>query len=72
MGSVGTITGSTKHSDLSSEFALSWPYEFEYKTGTGTTNINITGGRIGFTGKDNFVPDAKYGYWKWRRKKARD
>ena len=72
MGSVGTITGSTKHSDLSSEFALSWPYEFEYKTGTGTTNINITGGRIGFTGKDNFVPDAKYGYWKWRRKKAKE
>ena len=72
MGSIGTITSSTIHDDVETEFALSWPYEMTYKQGTGTTNINITGGRIGFTGKDNFKPDTKYGYLKWYRKKLEE
>ena len=72
MGSIGTITSSTIHDDVETGFALSWPYEMTYKPGTGTTNINITGGRIGFTGKDNFKPDTKYGYLKWYRKKLEE
>ena len=63
MGSVGTITSETKHTNVDSEFALSWPYEFVYKTGTGNTNITVTGGRLGFTGKDNF--ELVDGYWRY-------
>ena len=37
-----------KHYDDESTFALSWPYKFEYlDVFPGTTQINITGGRIG-------------------------
>ena len=41
-------TGSPTH--------LSWPVGFEYVQGTGTTNVSITGGRIGITGKDYMGP----------------
>ena len=54
MGSVGTITEQTKHSDETTEFALSWPYEFKYKEETGKATVNINGGRIGLSGKDSF------------------
>jgi len=54
MGSVGTITKQTQHSDVANGFALSWPYEFEYKEGTGKATVNINGGRIGLSGKDSF------------------
>ena len=55
MGSVGTIENDTtdaayKHT-AANQFAMSWPYEFIYKTGTGKATINVTGGRIGITGK---------------------
>ena len=66
MGSVGTIindTTLTRHTDVESEFALSWPYEFVYKPNTGNTNIVITGGRLGFTGKDNF--EMVDGHWSY-------
>ena len=54
-----------KHTDLTNSFALSWPYKFQYiaaapndlaDIGGGKVNgkatVNITGGRIGITGKD--------------------
>ena len=71
MGSVGTITDSIKHdrtinefgSEIAHEFDISWPYQFTYKDGTGSTNITITGGRIGFSGKDNFKKNDSYSYW---------
>ena len=68
IGSIGTIVNDTtqaqyKHTDVDTEFALSWPYEFEYKPGTGATNINITGGRFGFTGKDQFTDNGRYLEW---------
>ena len=52
MGSVGTITNDTTQSKHTTDYALSWPYEFVYKAGTGKATINVTGGRIGITGKD--------------------
>ena len=57
MASVGTISNDTtqaqyKHTDPNSELALSWPYEFVYAANTGKATINITGGRVGITGKD--------------------
>ena len=47
-------------------FGLSWPYKLDFIThdGTnigGTTNINITGGRLGITGKDFLGPFAPNG-----------
>ena len=55
----------TKHDDPTNSFALSWPYDFLYiaaaptddpAVGGGTiggkATVNITGGRIGITGKD--------------------
>ena len=57
MASVGTITDSTeKHTNELSSFALSWPYKFVYAANTGTSTVNITGGRIGVTGKDYMGP----------------
>ena len=47
MASVGVITGKTKHESESTSFALSWPYEFVFATGTGKATINVTGGHIG-------------------------
>ena len=53
MSSVGIVTDSTeKHTDETSSFALSWPYKFVYAPNTGTATVNVTGGRIGVTGKD--------------------
>ena len=58
-----------KHDDLSNGFPLSWPYKFEYIAAApsdaasagggavgGKTSVNITGGRIGITGKDYTGP----------------
>ena len=62
MGSVGTIdseqtdehTKDPKPNDGALyEFALSWPVKFVYAPNTGTTTINITGGRIGTSGNNN-------------------
>ncbi len=51
-----------KHADESNSFALSWPYKLEYLSGyEGTTNVNIFGGRIGFTGKDFMGPYDEQG-----------
>ena len=66
-GSVGLIDYSinadhefiniTKHENEANSFALSWPYKYEYFEGfTGNTHVNITGGRIGITGKDFMGP----------------
>ena len=57
LASVGTITDSIKHSNPASSFALSWPYEMVYAANTGIATIDITGGRIGITGKDYMGPD---------------
>ena len=47
-----------RHSDVTREFALSWPYEFNYMTGfDGATHVNITGGRIGALDEDNPLTD---------------
>ena len=58
----------TKHDNPENGFALSWPYEFQYiaaaqdddsAVGGGTVGgkatVNITGGRIGITGKDVMI-----------------
>ena len=58
MASVGTIDNVTdtatvaKHASDATSFALSWPYKFVFKEGTGKATINITGGHIGVTGTD--------------------
>ena len=56
MASVGTVD-SIKHDEGSHALALSWPYEFTYANDangnpTGITNIQVTGGRLGISGKD--------------------
>ena len=55
MASVGTITTATMHGDTH-PFNISWPYKFEYKDGTGTATVSVTGGRVGITGKDYMGP----------------
>jgi hypothetical protein len=52
MGSVGTVTSEVKHDDENNGFALSWPYEFTFATGTGKATVNITGGHIGNNQQD--------------------
>ena len=57
MGSVGTLTNELdenykvkdtyKNADPDNGFALSWPYKFVFKEGTGKATVNITGGHIG-------------------------
>ena len=45
-----------KHADATKEFALSWPYEFNYVEGyEGATHVKVTGGRLGLKtdGSDN-------------------
>jgi hypothetical protein len=47
-----------KHWDEDNEFALSWPFKFNYMpTFDGATHINITGGRIGTTQADDYGTD---------------
>ena len=59
MGSVGTITEIVNHDDAPAadgalyKFSLSWPVKLVYKSGTGETHVNVTGGRIGTSGDDN-------------------
>ncbi len=63
LGSVGKITNDPsqadqQHTDPANGFALSWPAVLEYDklssgSESGTTTVNITGGRIGTTGSDN-------------------
>ena len=47
--------GIAKHADATKSFALSWPYEFKFKEGTGTAMVNITGGHIGVQCMDNGI-----------------
>ena len=61
LASVGTITDSIKHAEGSHPLALSWPYKFVYDDATGNANIQITGGRVGVTGKDIMIPAPAYG-----------
>ena len=62
LASVGIIdfatTDTKKHTDVTSSFALSWPCDYTYVDGLGggTSSVNITGGRIGITGKDFMGP----------------
>ena len=59
----------TKHDDLTNSFALSWPYKVGYIAAApldaasvdggavgGKATVNVTGGRIGITGKDYTGP----------------
>ena len=42
-----------KHADATKEFALSWPYEFNYIAGyEGATHVKVTGGRLGLKDGD--------------------
>ena len=51
-------TDMVKHAYATKEFALSWPYKFNYVKGyEGATHVNITGGRIGLKSNDS---DASY------------
>ena len=57
MATVGLVdlekSKSQIHQDVNSGFALSWPYEYAFVQETGgTAYVNITGGRIGLSGKD--------------------
>ena len=54
IASVGTITSEEKHESETTSFALSWPYKFEYASGTGVATIDIQGGHIGM-GSDRIV-----------------
>ena len=72
LGSVGTITNTKLHdktnsevddSDLTNGFGLSWPCEFTYAANTGKATVNITGGRIGLSGKDYFGPRNATTHW---------
>ena len=46
----------SKHWDVNNEFALSWPYEFTYlPIYPGTTQVNVTGGRIGLKEGDGDI-----------------
>ena len=56
LASTGIIADSTKHADETTSFALSWPYEMNYQANTGQNTVEITGGRIGITGKDFMGP----------------
>ena len=67
MATVGLVdfTHAEKHDDVTKSFALSWPYKMSFipydDSGAstavgGATNINITGGRLGLTGKDFMGP----------------
>ena len=58
--SAGTLTGATAHTSTD-DFYLSWPYEFTYVDGTGSSEVKVTGGRIGITGKDFMGPWIKVG-----------
>ena len=57
---IGPIEGKTyyytnmvKHGDVNKEFALSWPYKFNYVPGyEGATHVNIKGGRLGLKDGD--------------------
>ena len=61
----GDFTNMTKHDNPENGFALSWPYEFHYHAAApndlpavgggsigGKATVEVTGGRIGITGKD--------------------
>ena len=67
----GNFTNIFKHDDATKEFALSWPYKFTYHAAAQTdtyalgenevgskATVEITGGRIGITGKDYIGPDT--------------
>ena len=64
MATVGLVdlekSKSQIHQDVNSGFALSWPYEYAFiQEAGGTAHVNITGGRIGLSGKDKFNTDEE-------------
>ena len=64
MATVGLVdlekSKSQKHDDVTSGFALSWPYEYAFiQEAGGTAHVNITGGRIGLSGKDKINSDVE-------------
>ena len=64
MATVGLVdlekSKSQIHQDVNSGFALSWPYEYAFIQDTGgTAHVNITGGRIGLSGKDKINSDVE-------------
>ncbi|MBR1903317.1 MAG: chitobiase/beta-hexosaminidase C-terminal domain-containing protein [Bacteroidaceae bacterium] len=62
IASVGIIdfvtTETKKHTDVANSFALSWPFDYTYIEGLpgGTSHVEVTGGRVGITGKDYMGP----------------
>ena len=57
IASVGTIASSEEHVSPH-PFLYSWPYKFTYAPQTGKATVNVTGGRIGITGKDEKVDNG--------------
>ena len=64
LASVGIITSAEKHENPNNSFAISWPYKFTIGDAEddddadpdGNTKVEITGGRVGVTGKDYMGP----------------
>ena len=48
LASVGTINTVVKHTDKTTTYCLSWPYEYTYHGSSGDARVTITGGTIGF------------------------
>ena len=55
LASVGTIDSVHVH-EADHPFNISWPYYYRYADNTGTSNVQITGGRVGISGKDYMGP----------------
>ena len=55
MANVGRRVGEMiEHHDVANSFALSWPVEVTVRSGTGSTNVAVSGNaRIGYSGSDN-------------------
>ena len=52
---MGTVDSISKH-EATHPFNISWPYYFRYAENTGTSNVQVTGGRVGISGKDYMGP----------------
>ena len=54
MSCLGLKVGEEKHTDETNQFALSWPIEIYYRTGTGIANVTVEKkARIGYNGDEN-------------------
>ena len=54
MANLGTPTSITFFNDETKQFALSWPIDIQYRAGTGTSTVAVSGtARIGYSGSDN-------------------